>query len=187
MERQAPFLLKKIGEVMLRRIRIGIITSAHGIRGEAKVYPTTDDKGRFRQVKACVLVSEDEKKEKETFLEGVRENKNMLLCKFKGIDSPEELRQYRNYGIYVDRDSLPRLAENEHYIGDLIGLKVLTDTGEDLGLVKNVFETGANHVMEVELHNGKILLFPYIKDCILAVSLEKQEILVHVMDGLLDL
>ena len=69
----------------------------------------------------------------------------------------------------------------------MIGLDVISDTGERLGVVKDVFPTGANHVMEVLLDNKKSLLIPYIKNCILDVDLDKNTVLVHLLDGLLDI
>lgn len=173
---------------MLEQLRLGIITSSHGIKGEAKVYPTSDDLSHFKKIKECSLVSEDGKIRINTCLESSRQNKNMLLCKFSNINSPEEVLKYRKYAIYVDRDKLPKLKANENYIGDLIGLDVIEENKSKLGTVKDVFETGANHVMEVILDkNQKSVLFPYIKDCILDVNLEENYILVHVLDGLLDI
>ena len=173
---------------MLEELRLGVITSAHGIKGEAKVYPTSDDLDNFKHIKECKLVSEDGQHRIVTHLETSRKNKNMLLCKFSNINSPEEVLKYRKYSIYVDRNKLPKLKSNENYIGDLIGLDVLDENKIKLGFVKDVFETGANHVMEVILDKtNKSVLFPYIKDCILDVNLEDNYILVHVLDGLLDI
>ena len=76
--------------------------------------------------------------------------------------------------------------EDENFVVDLIGLRVVTDEGEVLGRLADVMETGANDVYVVEMENGKEVLLPAIKQCILQVDLEKQEMLVHIMDGLLD-
>ncbi len=70
---------------------------------------------------------------------------------------------------------------------DLIGLKVMTDEGEELGTLKDVLQTGANDVYVVEMTDGKELLLPAIKQCILNVDLEQQTMTVHVLDGLMDL
>ena len=70
---------------------------------------------------------------------------------------------------------------------DVIGLKVATDEGEELGTLKDVLQTGANDVYVVEMTDGKELLLPAIKQCILNVDLEQQTMTVHVLDGLMDL
>ena len=133
------------------------------------------------------MVSEDLKVRIELKLEYTKPNKNMLICKFSQINTPEELLKYSGFSLYVDRDALPKPKSNENYIGDLIGLDVISDTGERLGVVKDVFPTGANHVMEVLLDSKKSLLIPYIKNCILDVDLDKNTVLVHLLDGLLDI
>ena len=78
------------------------------------------------------------------------------------------------------------LEEGENYIADLIGLPVITDTGITMGPLKDILQTGANDVYVVE-YNGREVLIPSIKDCILNVDLEKGEILVHLLEGLLEL
>lgn len=169
---------------MIEKLRIGIVSTTHGIKGEAKVYPTTDDMNRFQEIKKVYLVKNGMEMEKKIL--SARASKNMMLVKFEGIDTPEEMAKYREYDIYIDRNDVPKLKENENYIGDLIDLKVKTDMGEDIGIVKDVFPTGANHVMEVKT-DTKTILIPYIKECILEVHLEEGFVLVHLLDGLLDL
>ena len=87
----------------------------------------------------------------------------------------------------VTRDKAVRLGPDENFIVDLIGLTVDTDEGERLGTLTDVIQTGANDVYEVTMDSGKKALLPAIKQCILDVDLEKGKVLVHVLDGLLDL
>lgn len=173
---------------MLEKIRVGIIQTSHGIKGEAKVYPTTDDISHFSLIDKCYLISEDAKKEIDTKLISYRKSNKGLICKFENIDSPEEMAKFRAFSIYVDRNNLPELKENENYIGDLIGLDVFSEDASKLGIVKDIFETGANYVLEVEDEvTHKSIFIPYIKDCILDVKLASKKIKVHLLDGLLDL
>ena len=88
--------------------------------------------------------------------------------------------------MFVDRQNATPLKKNENYIADLIGLDVIDEEGILLGKVTDIFPTGANHVMEVDMGEKKVL-FPYISQCILDVDLEEGKIRVHVLDGLLDL
>ncbi len=170
---------------MIDKLRIGVITSPHGVKGEAKVYPTTDDLTRFDILDSVYLVSD--KINKKVKLISSRKNKNMLICKFEGINTPEDVKEYRNTDIFMDRCDAPKLKENENYVADLIGLKVIDEDNNEIGIVKDLFETGANYVMEVSLTDGKNVLFPYIKECILDVNIDEGFILVHIMDGLMDI
>ena len=94
--------------------------------------------------------------------------------------------KYKNADLFVDRKDATPLKKNENYIADLIGLLVVTDEGKELGVVEDIFPTGANQVMEVKMEKKNVLI-PYIKECILDVDLENQKIVVHLLKGLLDL
>ena len=94
---------------------------------------------------------------------------------------------WRQKDLLITRDQAIPLEEDEFFITDLIGLNVVTDDGETLGTLTDVMETGANDVYCVKTPVGKELLLPAIRDCILDVDLDKEEMLVHVLPGLLDL
>ena len=93
----------------------------------------------------------------------------------------------RDRDILITRDQAVKLNPDENFIADLIGLKVLTDEGEEFGTVKDILQTAANDVYLIEGPEGKEYLFPSIKECILNVDLEAGTVTVHIMDGLLDL
>lgn len=166
-------------------LRVGVITSAHGVRGEVKVFPTTDDMNRFKKLKTVILDTGKEKKTLE--IEHVKFFKNMVILKFKGLNNMNDVEMWRQKDLWITRDQAVKLSPDENFIGDLIGLKVMTDEGKELGIMTDVMQTGANDVYCVQTADGKELLLPAIKDCILKVDLENQEMLVHVLDGLLDL
>ena len=166
-------------------LQVGIITSTHGVRGEVKVYPTTDDPRRFRRLKEVVLDTGKEKMNLE--IEGVKFFKQFVILKFKGLDNINDIEKYRQNSLYVTRKNAVRLQRDEYFIADLIGLKVQDEDGKELGTVKDVIETGANDVYEVEMADGKSLLLPAIKQCILNVDVENGTMQVHVLEGLLDL
>ena len=166
-------------------LQVGIITSTHGVRGEVKVYPTTDDPRRFRRLKEVVLDTGKEKMNLE--IEGVKFFKQFVILKFKGLDNINDIENYRQKSLYVTRKNAVRLQRDEYFIADLIGLKVQDEDGKELGTVKDVIETGANDVYEVEMADGKSLLLPAIKQCILNVDVENGMMQVHVLEGLLDL
>lgn len=166
-------------------LQVGIITSTHGVRGEVKVYPTTDDPRRFRRLKEVVLDTGREKLNLE--IEGVKFFKQFVILKFKGLDNINDIEKYRQKSLYVTRENAVRLQRDEYFIADLIGLKVQDEDGTELGTVKDVIETGANDVYEVEMADGRSLLLPAIKQCILNVDVENGMMQVHVLEGLLDL
>lgn len=166
-------------------LQVGIITSTHGVRGEVKVYPTTDDPRRFRRLREVVLDTGREKLNLE--IEGVKFFKQFVILKFKGLDNINDIEKYRQKSLYVTRKNAVRLQRDEYFIADLIGLKVQDEDGTELGTVKDVIETGANDVYEVEMADGRSLLLPAIKQCILKVDVENGMMQVHVLEGLLDL
>ena len=166
-------------------LQVGIITSTHGVRGEVQVYPTTDDPRRFRRLKEVVLDTGREKINLE--IEGVKFFKQFVILKFKGLDNINDIEKYRQKSLYVTRKNAVRLQRDEYFIADLIGLKVQDEDGTELGTVKDVIETGANDVYEVEMADGRSLLLPAIKQCILNVDVENGMMQVHVLEGLLDL
>lgn len=169
---------------MEQTLRVGVISSTHGVRGEVKVFPTTDDPARFKKLKQVLL---DTGKETLTLeIEQVKFFKNMVILKFKGYDNINDIEKYKGKDLLVTRDNAVSLAPNENFIVDLIGIRVITDEGQELGTLTDVLKTGANDVYEVDT-GSKTVLLPAIPSCILDVNLEAQTMLVHVLDGLLDL
>ena len=169
---------------MEKVFQVGIISSTHGVRGEVKVFPTTDDMKRFKKLKEVLL---DTGKETLTLeIEGVKFFKQFVILKFKGYDNIDDIEKYRGKSLFVPRENAVKLQKDEYFIADLIGLKVVNEDGSFTGVLKDVMETGANDVYIVESQDGKEVLIPAIKDCILQVDFEKEQVLVHLLDGLLD-
>lgn len=166
-------------------LRVGVITSTHGIRGEVKVFPTTDDPERFKKLKKCVIAAKRENVEVE--VQSVKYFKQFVILKFKGIDNINDVEQYIKSDLLVTRENAVALEPGEYFICDLIGLKVITDDKKELGTLKDVLETGANNVYVVDDGHGKEILIPVIDQCILAHDLKNGTITVHLLDGLLDL
>lgn len=170
---------------MENTLRVGVISSTHGVRGEVKVFPTTDDVNRFKQLKEVILDTGKEQKTLE--IEQVKFFKNMVILKFKGYDNINDIELYKGKDLLVTRDNAISLEPNENFIVDLIGLSVVTDEGEPFGTLTDVLVTGANDVYVVETPEGREVLFPAIPSCVLDVDLEKAVVTVHILDGLLDL
>ena len=170
---------------METRFQVGVITSPHGVAGEVNVFPTTDDPKRFRRLKEVILVQG--KTEKVTEIESVKFFKQMVILKLKGFDDRDSVEKLRQCSLYVPREKAVRLQKDEYFIADLIGLKVLDDDKDraEIGVIEDVMVTGANDVYVIKMHDGRELLLPAIKQCVLQVSPEEGYLLVHVLDGLL--
>ena len=164
--------------------RVGVFTSTHGIKGEINVYPTTQDRARFETLRTLYIDAPGGFIARE--VEGVKYFKNMVILKLRGVDRIEDIEKYKGRDLYVSRAEAIPLEEGEHYVADMIGLPVIDESGERLGTLKDVMETGANDVYVVDM-GGRELLIPGIPQCILEVDTEKEFIRVHLLDGLLDL
>ena len=112
-------------------LRVGVITSAHGIKGEVKVFPTTDDAKRFKELKEVILDTGKEHIPME--IEHVKFFKNMVILKFRGYDNINEIEKYKSRDLLITRDQAVDLEPDEYFITDLIGLTVVSDQGAELG------------------------------------------------------
>ncbi len=164
--------------------RVGVIANTHGIKGEVKVFPTTDDANRFKKLKQVYVDLGREKVELE--VAGCRFFKNLVIVKFKGIDDINDIEKYKGKDLLVSRENAVPLEEGEYYIADLIDLKVINEDNEEIGVLYDVMQTGANDVYVINMTNGKELLLPAIDDCVLDINLEEGYIKIHILDGLLD-
>lgn len=164
--------------------QIGVISSTHGVRGEVKVFPTTDDVRRFKKCKEVLL---DTGKERITLeIEGVKFFKQFAILKFRGIDTLNDVEKYKGKSLLVPRKDAVRLGRNEYFVADLIGVEVFNEEEEKIGVLKDVMETGANDVYVIQMDDGRELLLPAIKECVLEVKVEERYMRIHILDGLLD-
>lgn len=173
---------------METRFMIGEIANTHGIKGEVKVYPTTDDINRFKKLKKCTL--DTGKEQLELNVVSCKFVKNMVVLKFKEYDDINQIERYKHCGLYVDREHAVKLEKDEYYIADLIGMQVLNEDDTELGILKDVIQTGANDVYIVTLSNPqtaqKEVLIPAIKQCILDMDVENAKMKVHLLEGLIE-
>ena len=164
-------------------LQVGVITQTHGIRGEVKVFPTTDDAKRFQDLEHVLLDAGKELLSLE--IENVKFFKQFVILKFKGYDSINDVERYKRCPRLVERSEAVPLEEDEYFITDMIGLQVVTDMGEDFGVLKDVLVTGANDVYVIEHPVAGEVLVPAIKECILEVDISGRKMKIHVMEGLL--
>ena len=164
---------------------VGTITSPHGVRGDVKVYPTTDEKERFLDLKSVILRkdAQDEGETKKIF--HVRFLKNMVILQIEGTPDRNAAELLRGMELYVPREEAIPLSENEYYVADLIGMEVSTEEGV-LGILEEVIQTGANDVYQVRSPRYGEVLIPAIRECIRNVDIENGRMQVHLLPGLSD-
>lgn len=176
-------------------LQVGIITSAHGIKGEVNVFPTTDDVTRFKKLKTVYYFVKDEMRELN--VSQVKFFKNMVIIKFKEIPDRNEAEKMRKISLLVDREHAVKLEADEFFIADLIGLTVKENaSGCVIGKLTDVLQTGANDVYEVTFDGdfvyeekkpkAKMVYIPAIKECVQRVVLEEKAMYINIMPGLID-
>ena len=165
-------------------LRVGVITTTHGVRGEVKVFPTTDAPQRFKKLKKVIL--DTGKEQLDLDVQSVKFFKNLVILKFKQFDNINEVEKYKNADLLVTRENAVKLKPGEYFIVDLIGLQGVSDEGENLGELTDVIQTGANDVYVFTKKGEADLLVPKIPDCVKEINLEKGTVLVHLLPGLRD-
>lgn len=165
-------------------MRVGVISSTHGIRGEVKVFPTTDDLNRFRTLKQVRLDTGKEQINLE--VENVKFFKQFAILKFKGIDNINDIEKYKGKDLLVTREEAVPLKEHEFFICDLIGCMAYEEDGKEFGELTEVMQTGANDVFIFKTKDGKEILVPYTQECIKSIDIQNKKIVVFLLPGLVD-
>ena len=138
-------------------LKVGVITTTHGVRGEVKVYPTTDEPERFLELDYVLLDTGRELRKLE--IKNVKFFKNLVILKFKGVDNINDIEKYKGRDLWIPREEGQELEEDEYYIADLLGMSVVLEDGQEFGTLKDVMETGANDVYIIDsAEHGEVLL-----------------------------
>ena len=128
---------------MTKFLQIGKIVNTHGVRGELKIIPLTDDAKRFDKLK-WAYISQDISENMERYnVEKVRYHKNFVYLKFKEISSLDQGEKFKNSYIIIDRKDAVTLPKDSFFICDLVGMDVFEESGQALGKLKEVIKTGA--------------------------------------------
>lgn len=167
---------------MTKYLEIGQIVNTFGIKGMVKVKPFTENVKRFDKLEKIYI--ENKKSRKEYEIEEVKYHKDMVLIKFKGINTLEEANLLRESYLIVDREKEEPLEEGTYYIVDMIGLEVYTEEGELLGKLEDIFNTGSNDIYVVKNELGKQILLPAIGEVIKQIDMENKKMIVHLISGL---
>lgn len=167
---------------MKKRLEVGQIVNTFGIKGFVKVKPWVNDIERFDDLKKVYV--KIKKEEKELEIEEVKYHKDMVLIKFKGIETVEQAETLRNSYLEINREDAIPLEEGTYFIADLLESDVYTDEGELLGKLEDIYNSGSKDIYVVKNELGKTVLLPGIPEVIKEVNIEESKIIVHLLKGL---
>jgi 16S rRNA processing protein RimM len=165
------------------RIAVGVIRKPHGVRGEASVEAWTNTLDRFHELGAVTLVSPDESSTRESRIESVREHAGRALVKFEGLDSPEELTAFRDWTIEIPESEARPLEEDEYFLHDLIGLRMIDEDGRERGTIADAYEGGGGILLEVK-HEGRTFDVPFAADICTQIDLAAKTMTVRLPEGI---
>ncbi|WP_010243547.1 ribosome maturation factor RimM [Acetivibrio cellulolyticus] len=171
---------------MLQYFEIGKVVNTHGVKGEIKVVPLTDDPNRFNKLKSAFIASEISENMQKYNFEGIKFHKNFVLLKLKGIDDPNEAEKLKDKFIIIDREDAVKLPEGSFFVCDLINCEVYDEKENKLGVLIDILQTGSNDVYVVRDENKKEILVPALKSVVKEVSIEDKKIIVELPQGLID-
>lgn len=170
-------------------IKVGKIVNTFGIKGELKVYLYTDfPKERFKKGNQLHLGQMDNPSQLIVEVQSAKPHKNMYLLSLKGFENIDDVEKFKEHFLWITKDQQGELDEEEYYYHQIIGCKVITNDGEELGIVKEILSTGANDVwvLKSPLEGKKDILIPYIEQVVKKVDVKEKEIIIEVIEGLLD-
>ncbi len=170
-------------------LRVGRIWRAHGVRGEVKVIPETDEPARFSDFEDVYVGTTPDsalpRKVESARLQRTKRGINIIL-KLQGFDSREDVDALRAFYVFAREEDLPALADDEVFVHDLIGLQVLTDTGDFIGIVEDVLTAPAQEIFIVRRPDNEIVMIPSVDEFVEDVDLAKQQIVIRPIEGLLE-
>lgn len=167
---------------------VGRVVNTHGIRGEVRVISTTDfEEERFAIGNRIAIFKKDAKKPEWVTIESKRRHKNFILLTFEGMYNINLVEQFKEGMIKVTKDQMGEneLGENEFYHFEIVDCTVFSEEGEEIGVVSEILQTGANDVWEIKAKDGKKHYIPYIEDVVKDINVDEKKITIHVMEGLL--
>lgn len=161
-------------------LTVGFLRRPHGVQGEIILDLHTDFPERLKSGRKLFLGEEH----KPVTLVSARPHAKGMLIKFKGVETPEDVGQFRNQWVYVKASDVPPLPEGQLYQHELFGFAVVDESDNLLGELVEILETGANDVYVVRDTNGREILLPAIPSVILELDPARRLIRVHLLEGL---
>ncbi|MCD8378395.1 MAG: ribosome maturation factor RimM [Candidatus Gastranaerophilales bacterium] len=169
---------------MSKFVSVGKILNFHGIKGEAKVGCSKNQHGFISTLSVVYILKNNEYL--PFVVTNVKFNNKFAIFKFKGIDTVNDIIEYKNCLIFVDETTIrENLEEDEFLIDELVGMKVFTDS-KPVGNIIGVSNNGASDLLSVKSNSGKVCLVPFVKAIVLNVDINKKEVIVKNISGLIE-
>jgi 16S rRNA processing protein RimM len=173
-------------KAMEKWFNVGKIVNTHGVKGELKIVSTTDfPEERYQKGNTLYLFQGQNQEPISLVIKSHRSHKSFDLLTFEGYENINEVEKFKEGILKVQEDQLQELEEGEYYFHEIVGCKVLTTAGEELGTITEILSPGANDVWVVKGQRGKEYLIPYIEDIVKTIDIEKQLVTIEPMEGLL--
>lgn len=166
----------------MKYLVVGKIVTTHGIKGEVKIKVETDDLSRFEKGNKLYLGIDEKNIKQEIIIDNVRYQKNMILLSFNNIQNINDVLEYVGLNLYVDIDEVR--VDGEIYYDDLIDCDCFVED-EKIGVVTDVMEVPQGEILRIKLNSGKKVLVPYVDEFIESVDIDKKEIIINPIEGLL--
>lgn len=171
---------------MAELFNVGKIVNTQGLKGEVRVISRTDFPDERYKKGNTLLLEQEGKPLIELVVASHRKHKNFDILSFKDHPSINDVEKYRDGMLQITSDQMHALPENEFYLHEIIGLKVIDEEGEEIGKIKEVLSPGANDVWVIQRVQQKDLLIPYIEEVVKKVDIAEGVVTIHIMEGLLD-
>ncbi|GAK47896.1 ribosome maturation protein RimM [Secundilactobacillus oryzae JCM 18671] len=168
---------------------VGKIVNTHGIRGELKIVSSTDfPESRFRKGSVLDLFKDENSTQplRTLTIKSAKKQKNVYLIQFEGFNNINDVEQFKGMVLKISEANLDEdeLEEGQYYYHEIIGLKVVDETGQLIGTISDILALGPNDVWTVKREKQSDLLLPVIKQVVKDVDLEKGQVTVELMEGL---
>jgi len=165
-------------------IEVGKIVNTRGVKGEVKVLPWADEPGFFGKLRSVAVLGENGKPDVFYNIETARVFKNCALLMLSGVDDVVAAQALKGKTLYISKTDLPELPGGSYYVRDIIGLTVATAGGEELGVVEDVFQTGAHDLYFIRKPDGSELYLPAVKEFVKEIDMARRRICVELPEGL---
>lgn len=169
-------------------ITVGRVVQSRGVRGEVVVYPLSDDPARFRDF-GSVLAIDRAGETRQLVVRGVeirtRHGRHEVILQFEGVDSREASDALKGSSLFVDREDLV-LEDDEYFLFDLVGISVQTEDGARIGTVKEVRRMPAQDIFVVSLDPAGEVLIPDVPEFVDKSHLDERKLVIHPIEGLLE-
>ncbi len=162
-------------------VKIGRISSPQGIKGEVKVYPYTDEPGRFSEIESVILDG------RKLAIEKVRYAKGMAVLKLEGVDDRNASKELRGKDLFVRRVDLPEQPQDVYFVQDLIGMDVVDEEGRRIGELIEVNQNSSQDIYIISKEDGGSFMLPAVKEFVRKVDIEQRRMTVRLIEGLSDL